>query len=487
MRGNKLAIIILVLIFLFSAGFRMFFALQTDNFTYDAYFTYRQVGNIKETGAPIIFDKLSYGGREFLFQPIYQYILAFFTLFMPFSLALKIIPNILASSIVVMVYLITKLITKNEPVSLFTAFMSIFVPIYFISTLNTLSTLSLQMPLIFLTLYWFMLKTDRAVYAFAFFAFVLPFISATSAVLVVAFIAFLVWAKIENIKVGRKSIEMILLYSFVVLWRSMIIFKKAFFEHGPFVIWQNVPAVLLNQYFSQTTIAQAVLGIGVIPVIVGAYIGFWYIFRHKNEHIYLLLSLALSLVVLLWFRFIAPTMGLSIIGIILVILSGVFLSNMYTYLGKTKFSRLKLILVFGFVLLVALNLVSLTILFAENAGTVSKEEMGAMNFLSQKQAGAVIAPVELGHMITAIAKQPNIADTDFMLVNDAGQRLGDISIVYSTPFELRAIGIASKYNASYLYVPKDKNPSYIEEKCFKPLYYDQVKVYEITCGLEVEK
>jgi len=486
MRGNRLAIVILVLIFLFSAGIRIYFALNSENFTYDAYFNYRQVEHIKETGTPITYDELSYGGREFLFQPVFQYVLAFFTLFMPFELALKIIPNIFASMIVFMVYLITKKITRNQNVSLFTAFLSIFVPIYFISTLNTISSLSLQMPLIFLTLYWFISRTNRAVYYFAFIAFVLPFISASSTVLVVAFLVYVIFSKIENMGVSRKETEMILFYSFIALWRGMIIFKKAFFAHGPYVIWQNVPAIMLNQYFTQTTVAQAVLGIGILPVIVGAYLGFWFIFKYKNQDVFLLVSFALSLVVLLWLRFITPTLGLSFIGIILIILSGLFFANMQEYLRKTRLPKLMYSLAVGFAILMIFNLVSLSILFAENTATVSKEEIGAMKLLSEKDKGAVLAPIEMGHLITAVAKQPNVADTDFMLIKDAGQRLDDILKVYSTPFELRAIGIADKYDAKYLYVPQNKNPSYIEDKCFKLIYSEQIKVYEIICGLEVE-
>ncbi|MBW3012006.1 hypothetical protein KY311_02390 [Candidatus Woesearchaeota archaeon] len=487
MRGRNYVIAILVVIFLFSVGLRTYFALQSDNFTYDAYFSYRQVEHIRETGKPIINAELSYGGRQYLFQPVFHYLLASFTFILPFSLALKLIPNIFASTLVFFVYLITKNITKHRGISLFTAFISIFVPVYFVATLNTLSPLSLQLPLTFLLLYCFMEKTKNWIVAFTVLSFLLPLIGASSILVIMGFAVFVVLSKIENIKLERKSVELMLFYSFIALWLTMLIFKKAFFTHGPFVIWQNIPKIILSQYFTRTTIVEAILGIGILPVVIGAYMGYWHIFKHKKEQVFMLLSFALSLVILLWLKFISPTLGLSYIGIMLVILSGVFFAHFMKYIKRTKFFKLKIIFVSVFAFLVIFNLISLTFLFAHSSTTVSQQELDAMQFLSGLEKGVVLAPIELGHLITAVAHQPNVADTQFLLIPNAEQRLKDIIEVYKTPFELRAVEITDKYDAKYLYVPQGKEPAYVKSKCFKPIYQDGIKIYEIECNLEVSR
>ena len=87
----------LALIFSLVLGMRLYFAFQAPYFSEDAYFNIRQVEHIRETGLPLFKDDLSYSGRNFLFQPFFQYILAFFNLFMPLNLVCKLLPNIFAS------------------------------------------------------------------------------------------------------------------------------------------------------------------------------------------------------------------------------------------------------------------------------------------------------------------------------------------------------------------------------------------------------
>ena len=104
---------VLIILFIISVAFRLYFAFQTNNFTYDAYFDFRQIQSIASSGSPIFQDPLSFGGRFFLFSPIFHYILAFFQLIFKTQLILKIIPNIFASSLVFIVYAISKKLTNN--------------------------------------------------------------------------------------------------------------------------------------------------------------------------------------------------------------------------------------------------------------------------------------------------------------------------------------------------------------------------------------
>ena len=104
-KKSYLISLIFVLVFIF----RLIFVFQTDTFNSDsAYFHLRHTESILENKLPITYDRLSYGGRIFIYPPIFHYILAFFSIFIPFNLVLKIIPEILISTLPLLVYLISK-------------------------------------------------------------------------------------------------------------------------------------------------------------------------------------------------------------------------------------------------------------------------------------------------------------------------------------------------------------------------------------------
>ena len=80
---------VLIALFFLTLSSRLFFAFQTPDFDYDAYFNLRQVEQIKETGLPSYEDDLSYGGRTHYFPPFFHYLLGFFGLFLPIELVGK--------------------------------------------------------------------------------------------------------------------------------------------------------------------------------------------------------------------------------------------------------------------------------------------------------------------------------------------------------------------------------------------------------------
>jgi hypothetical protein len=477
--------VLLALIFVLALAARLYFSLQSGTFTLDSYFDYRQVQHIRETGLPAFDDKLSYGGREFLFLPAFHYILAFFSFFMPFEAALTVMPCVFSASVVFIVYVFVKKITKNEAISLFSSLASAFIPIHFVSNISSVSSLSLQIPLLFAGLYCFLMSNRNAyMILFVVLTFFLTLVEGSSILLILAFILYLSLGKISGFSVEKRSIELILFYMFIVLWIILIFFKNAFLAHGFSVIWQNIPFVIRNQYFVRTTIFETVLSIGLLPIVSGAFACYLYVLRIKDKTFYLLLSLAISVLVLIWSRLITPIIGLSILGIVLVIFSGALLNLFLKYIRKTKFSKLKNLSAAAFAVVFILNLLTLSILFSLNPVTLSQQDLDALRFMAAQEKGAILAPVELGHAITAVADQPNIADTSFLLADNAEQRVSDIRTVYTTPFALTAIKIMDKYNAKYLYVPKNTEIQYIDERCFEEVYSGQVKVYRIICEVK---
>ncbi|MFC1698139.1 hypothetical protein ACFL1H_07390, partial [Nanoarchaeota archaeon] len=157
MNSKQKYLIGILLIFLIVLGLRLYFAFQTPHFDKDAYFNVKQIENIKNTGLPLFSDPLSYGGRGHIFIPGFHYIMSIFTFFLPITIVLKILPNIFASLLVIILYHLIFEITKNRKVGLIGCIMGGFVPIFFAQTFNSVSVYSISIPLMFLTLYFMIL------------------------------------------------------------------------------------------------------------------------------------------------------------------------------------------------------------------------------------------------------------------------------------------------------------------------------------------
>ncbi|MBW2987423.1 hypothetical protein KY336_02625 [Candidatus Woesearchaeota archaeon] len=485
MKGRK-ALIWLLIIYLLVVAFRLYFSFQTPHFDYDAYFDLRQIEHIHETGLPLDNDLLSYGGRDFLFLPTFHYFTAFFVKFIPIDLTAKIIPNLLAASLVFIVFLIAKHMTKNNSASLFAAFIAGFIPIYIKETLNTVSPLSLLIPLIFLSLYCFMrLRKKSLVILFIVLCFLLPLTGLGSLILILVFFFFAVLAYLEKFSFKSRALELSLFFTIVSLWLIFLIFKEAFLVHGTTILYQNIPQHILGQYFKDITMSQAISGIGIIPLVIGSYVLFRYLFREKNNNVYLLAAFVISVVLLLWLKLITPALGLIFLGVILTILFSMFFNLFFEYVHKTKFSRYYSIFMIIFIVIFIATSVIPSVAFAVRANNecITQTEINTMLWLEEKThiRTTILAPLKYGHVITAVAKRANIADKNFLLTDLPDQRISDIEEAYNTPSEINGLEIMDKYNAPYVLVPEGVTIKYLTENCFTLLHDGELKVYGRKC------
>ena len=100
----------------------------------------------------------------------------------------------------------------------------------------------------------------------------------------------------------------------------------------------------------------------------------------------------------------------------------------------------------------------------------------------------VIAPVELGNILTSVAKRKNIIDNNFLLARNTEERLNDVNLIYTTTLEVKALESLNKYGANYIYfdsyvrnkynLTKLKYFEYEAEKCFEEIKND---VYKVLC------
>ncbi|MBU1205089.1 MAG: glycosyltransferase family 39 protein [Nanoarchaeota archaeon] len=488
----------LALIFSLVLGIRLYFAFQTPYFSEDAYFNIRQVENIRNTGWPLFKDDLSYSGRNFLFQPFFQYILAFFNLFMPLNLVCKLLPNIFASSLIFIVYLIAREITKSKGAALFSSFISGFIPIFFAETVNSVSVFSLVIPIMFFLIYSLIKinKHEKYIGYFIVSIIIIALMHPSAFLLIIALLLYLLFIRLEHLKQRRAELELIIFSTILVIWLNFVIYKNAFLVHGQFVIWQNIPKELLGQYFSQLNILNALFYIGIIPIVSGIYIIYKYIFKKKNRRIYLLMGFALSTLFLLWLRLIQLKVGLVFFGVILVLLFSKFYSDFILFIDKTRLSRYKTIFIALIFFVFIFNSIVPTISYTTRVikETPSKNEIDAFLWLKNNsdEKDVVLASLDQGYLINAVAERKNVIDKNFLLIKDAEQRLENVRIIYTTHYETDAIPLLNKYNIKYIVLSKRSMSDYditdlnyrTDEKCFELVYDKEVKIYKSLCKME---
>jgi len=489
---------LLILIFIAVLSFRLYFAFQTPYFSDDnSYYILRQVENIRETGLPLYNDELSYSGRTLFFSPFFDYILAFFSLFMPLILVGKIIPNIFASFIVIAVYLVVSEITKQKKAALIAAFAAGFIPIFIKETVNSISSFSLMIPLLFFVIYALLkLNTDKR---FALYLVILIsifiFIDTISFVLILGLIFYFLLTKTEDIEQNKAELEVVLFSSFLFFWLNFLIFKKAFLLYGPAVIWQNIPNVLFTNYFSQLSILESVYAIGILPFIFGIFIIYDFLFKHKKRSIYLLISLALSAFLLSWFKLIPMVFGLMFLGSILVLLSAQYVKNFIVFINKTKFHMHLDKFLSVFIILIIVTSVLPSFIYANNAikKIPNEDEIKAYQWLKEftSNDSVILAAIQEGHLISYYGKRKNVIDSNFLLIPNINQRVKDVERIYTTLYKVEAVRLLNKYNVNYIVLSdyayddyKIKELKYITEDCFRLVYNESVKIYYSSCKVE---
>lgn len=450
---------VLVFIFLLVIAFRLFFALQTGEYSSsESYAVLRQVESIRTTGIPLYEDPLSYGGRTLTFLPLFHYLLAGLSAIFPEIIAFKVIPNILASTIVLITYLICRDFTKNREASLVAAFLSGFVPVYITETANSLSVYSIIVPLTFLLLYSFQLlhKDQHSVPLLLFCLSLLAFLHANVFLVIMGLLFYLLLVKMEKLESSRAETEVVLFATVFVTWLNFIFSKKMLLAHGPAVVWQNIPPQLLYQFFTEFNLVEAVSLIGLLPFIFGLYAGYKHLMVERKRVVILYIGFALAVFSLLGMRLIPLSVGLIYLGITLVLLFGQCYKLMLVTISKSKFEpyghwiRITLL---GVILITGL-LPSATYALEKLDQAPSREEMAAFTWLRTMtpEDAVVLSTLNEGHYITALAKRRNVMDNNFILIPDAAERLEDIDSIYTAHSQTEAIRLLDKYDANYVYI-----------------------------------
>jgi hypothetical protein len=479
--------ILLALIFFAVFGARLYFSLQSPYFTYDGYFSERQVSTIMLTGLPS-FNHLSYS--EHFFLPTFQYVLAGFSYFVP--VALKVMPAFFASLAVIGAYLLAFQLTRSKTASLCSAFIAGFTPFYFSETLNSLSVYTLVIPLFLFLLYFFLrLRERHFILLFVAGVILLALTDASALILVLGFLLYLALAEADKIEHSRLETELIIFSSIFVAWLSFIVFRSPLLKYGLSAIWQNLPPEILSQRFASLTPIRAIYSIGILPVLAGVFVIYRYMLREKVKQIYLMMSFALVIFLLLWLQLVEVKVGLFFLGAILAVLFSQFYALFSAYLDQTKAAMFKVPILAVLMMILAASLIIPSFAAASQPQDIpSKELIAAMGWIANntENSSVVLAPFEYGHLIAAVAQRRNVLDSNFIFAKDAGQRFSDIKTIYYGNQETEGVRLMGNYYVNYIIPVWEKGvvvPSYLDtdKDCFRQVYYPFPRVYKALCDV----
>lgn len=489
---------IVIALFLVVFGIRVLLALYPAHFSGDeAYFTLRQIEAVRETGLPLYDDPLSFGGRQHLFAPLFYYLMAGLNVFFPVAIVGKVLVNLFAATLMMVIYGITKKITHNEQAALFSAFVGSFIPIYFTTTLNTFSITAVVFPLLFLVVYLYLsLEKQGASILFLLLFFVLTLTHYAGVLFLIAWVVYLILLKLEDLSPTAAEIEIGLCSLFLFLWTNLLIYKDAFLQHGIGVIWQNLPPPIFSAYFPDITLVSALYYIGLIPLLYGVYAVFYHTFYTKNKKIYFLMAFTLATAFLLWLKLIKIELGLISLGIIMSVLFSEFYLHIFDYIKKTRFANYKKTLAFCLFIVVLSSSVLPSLVFSRRllGEAISPQEMVAFQWLRENTAppAVILAAPNEGHLVTGVAHRKNVLDTNFLRIKRGAEIFEDVTTIYTTRYETEAIKLLNQYGVDYLVVSdrlKRQLPVNLgflhDTRCFVPVFSNPaVTIYESRCKLK---
>jgi hypothetical protein len=487
----KKEIIIILIIFLLSFGFNLFFSMQVPHFSSDdAYFNYRHAEFIKETYQPIVYDIQSYGGNYILDTHVWHYFLGLMSSSLGMTFAYKVIPSLFASLIVIFGYLIAKSLVKSEMAGYFGALIFAFVPNFVNLTLNQISIHVLFVPLMLLLIYS-LLNINKRVGLFMISAFLITILEPMNFLLLLALILFLILMVVNDMKILKETKNATLFYVVLVILINLILFKTIYLEQGLFTIWQNIPNQLYSDYFQSINVAGLIANIGIIPIILGIaglVIG---LLGEKKREIYILGSVIISCVILLLLKLIPFELGVMLLAIMFLLTTVISIDRFIGYLKITKFVKYKTWIVGVLMIITIASLLIPSTIYARETISegVSYGEIEALEWIEDNtpQDSVIIANVYEGNLISGVASRINVIDTQFLLAED---RYFDVSNLFQTESLVKAQQILEEYNVDYVYFSEKTKDLYDterlryadEEVCFEQVFEnDEAVIYKVVC------
>ena len=485
----------LLAIFIAAFSLRVFIALQSQTFEHEAYFSIQRMKEILDSKIPAHTDPLSYGGRPLIYPPLFYYTLAASSLLVPIDIAGKIVPNLFIASLAIIIYFLAYDMTKDPNASLVSALLAGFAPFLF-STINLISPYSLAIPLLYILIFlFFRIHKPYYVLVFIIVLGLMRYTHPSVILIIVALLCYLLFQKLDRLKTLPAETELILFSSFLVLWSLFITYKQPLLSHGLSIIYQNIPPSLLQNYFSEVNIAQAITGIGIIPLLGALYTIYTHLFDRKNRITHFMIIFTLLISLLLGLKLVNLDLGLSLLAVNFAILFSVFYKSLFGFLAKTYVDQLRGFFKLAILVLILATSIIPSFAFGISGNTLAQADKDALDWVQANTPDSTLfGALQDGYAITAIARRKNIADENFLLIPNPEEQVQDISQLYYAIFQTEALRVLEKYNSTYIFLSTTAQETYgisalefAEPPCFELVYSHSAKVYKVNCRLYGER
>lgn len=492
---KKTKLIILFVILIFSVLIKLINTIPFDTFNDDdSYYTLRQIDALSSEKHLLYDDELSFSGKQSVFLPAFYVIMGIIYSLFGSIMLLKVIVIIFTSLSAIIIFLIIENLTKNDYIAAFLSLCSIFIPVLIKRTTNTLTPLTLTIPLVLICLYLFSEygKSSTKSLLYIVFLFILCTTSPHSLIFLITIIIYIILLKTEQIPLSKDKKEIAIFSSIFIVWINLIFFKKAIQMHGINIIWQNIPTELIINYYSSLDMISILYFIGIIPFIFAVYGLYNHVYKTKKSELYVYVAFVASVFLILLFRLVQLEIGLIYLGLSFMIFSSLGVNDFIIYIKKTKSSKY-----LSTILGVVVFFFIITSLFPgiQNISNdrITPETIDALNWIKENttQDSVIIGTFKEGNLISSIAKRKNVIDTNFLLTKNINERFQDIKTIYTSPLSVKPLEIANKYDVDYILLDRARKEYNIKDLRFntsssiEEVYNNNsIKIYKIKGRVE---
>lgn len=384
------------------------------------------------------------------------------------------------------------MLIRDKNIALFTAGVLGIFPLFLRETVSSLSPHTMAIPILLACLYYYLsVRRDEKKLPFLLGLIVLfPFIHPGALFFITGLFFYGLLVLTQGYSLRKIEWEIFLFSVLYEFWIIFLLFKKAFLFHGFSIIWQNIPAAILNNYFEPLSLLTSVGAIGVLPLLFGISLVFKYLSQRGEQEWFLFIGFAFSFFFLISFKLVEPKIGLLYLGVFLFLLCGKFFHLSFFYLEKTKISSYTSVLVPSFIVFFVLSLFLFSPSPQNNAPSLAL--LHGLQWIHQHASPdtTVLGTIEQGHLIVAEGMRKNVWDSSFLFVPSANQRVNDVIQIFQTSSEVTALALLHKYKVGYILFSRSAQlqfdvpllPYVRNEKCFSKVYEnEEVSVYKVLC------
>lgn len=488
-------ILLTVLLFLMVFAVKVFFALQTPYFANEeSYLHLRYAKYISEYG-PFSTDHLTYDGRRIPFLSIYDSILASFDRLFDINIFAKILNELISAGFIILVYLISKQISKNEKASFIAALSSSLIPFFTKNTFNSASPEVLELFLIMILLLLF-LKIRQNKKLSSLYVFVLVLASSISPMIfifTISLVVFYIISSAYNITLEKYEKELLLFSLFVSIIIELLFLRETLIQSGFSIIWGNIPTDLFKQIYPELSLAHTAFFLGIVTVIIAFRTTYVNLVRKNNPSFFIIFSIAFTTVLLLWLKILTFDYGILIISIILPIITGYFFADVEEYLHITKISNKTNLIIFSIVgIIIITNIYPTITSIIDSKPVVDKYDITALEWLKDNanDREVVFSVPTYGNIITYFADKKVVANSEYLGIKNINAIFRDFSLITTSTLKTNVIGLLNKYNVTYIVLNKELDPKSFDnnmfnDKCFEESYMNRkIKILKLKCRLE---